>query len=124
MIRSPLGRVQSVGAVLTAINRICGLCVLAFLLLHIAETSLAVWAPQVYDATLVLFRSPAFVAAEFVLVAAVLYHVLWGLFVMIVELRPRLTEHRRAAWSVLAVLYGALVVGLVAVMLIPLVSDA
>lgn len=109
-----------VGALASRVNRVAALAVLGFLALHIAETSLAVFAPPVYDATMRLYRMPPFVVAEFLLVAAVMYHVLWGSFVMVVELAPRTARRRRLVWCALAAGYAVTLVAVAYIMIFPL----
>lgn len=84
------------------LQRISGVAVLAFLLLHILDTALITFGPRVYDAVVVLYRHPVFRVGEVVLAAAVLYHALNGIRITLVDFFPEWgIYHRRLLYGVL-----------------------
>ncbi|WP_165964458.1 hypothetical protein [Actinomadura sp. KC216] len=111
---------RPLGTTLSLVNRVCGVAVLLFLLLHIAETSLVLFSPRLYDATMDAFRTPPMVVAEFLLIAAVVYHLLWGLLVMAIEVAPRTARRRTSVWWGLGVGYAAALAAIAWIMLVPL----
>lgn len=93
------------------LHRLTGLSVLFFFILHVIDTSWAVFYPGLYEEAIASYQSPLFTIGEFGLVAAVVYHAYNGLRISIFDNRPELWKHQeRAAWAVL---------GLTAITLIP-----
>jgi len=66
-------------------HRITGVGVALFLFIHVADTFIIGWGPGVYNAVTSLYRNPVFKIAEVILVAAVLYHALNGIRVILVD---------------------------------------
>src|SRR3989337_1839251 len=104
------------GMLAWALHRITGVAVLLFLFMHIIETSLLGFGPAVYNSTLNIYKQPWFKPFEFLLVAAVIYHALNGIIVLMVDFwsaSPR--YHRQMLWAgaagfvVLAVPVGLLI---------------
>ncbi len=92
------------GMLAWALHRITGVAVLVFLFMHIIETSLLGFGPAVYNSTLNIYKQPWFKPFEFLLVAAVIYHALNGIIVMIVDFWPASTRyHRQMLWAGAAV---------------------
>ena len=84
-------------------HRVSGVAVLLFLLIHIVETQL-IFRPSWYDWTMRLFKHPLFRVGEVLLAAAVLYHALNGIRIILIDFYPGLTvHHRRLFYGVLAV---------------------
>jgi succinate dehydrogenase cytochrome b subunit len=85
------------------LHRITGLGVLFFLVLHVIDTSWAVFYPSEYVRAIAEYQSPLFTIGEFALVAAVVYHGLNGLRIAIFDFRPEWWKHQsKAAVAVLA----------------------
>jgi succinate dehydrogenase cytochrome b subunit len=76
-------------------HRLSGIGVLVYLFLHIVETSTVLLGPEVYDATLGLFRNPVIRALEILLMAALVYHSLNGLKVILIDFAPAATTWYR-----------------------------
>lgn len=72
-------------------HRASGLGVLFYLFLHVVENFTLLFGPDVYNATLGLFRNLPVRLLEILLMAAVVYHALNGLRVISMDLFPRLT---------------------------------
>ncbi|MCS7251603.1 MAG: succinate dehydrogenase, cytochrome b556 subunit [Anaerolineae bacterium] len=78
-------------------NRIAGLGTLLFLTIHILDTSLVYFAPDLYNHTLSLYRHPLFGIGEIILVGMVLWHGLNGLRIAASDFRPHLwAPHHQA----------------------------
>lgn len=72
-------------------HRLSGIGVLLYLFLHIVETSTVLLGPEVYDTTLGFFRNPVIRAGEILLMAALVYHSLNGLKVILIDFVPAAT---------------------------------
>ena len=85
------------------LHRVTGLGILAFLIIHVADTAIVVYNPEFYDHTLDLYRSPLFRVAELAIFFSVLYHALNGLRIIVQDFWPVVMRHqRRLAWGVAA----------------------
>ena len=81
------------------LHRLTGIAVLLFLFIHIIDTALIGWGPDLYNRAIALYRHPFFRLNEVVLFAAVLYHSLNGFRIVVVDFWPRSTRyHRRMVW--------------------------
>ncbi len=76
-------------------HRLSGIGVLLYLFMHIVETSTVLLGPEVYDTTLGLFRNPVIRAGEILLMAALVYHSLNGLKVILIDFVPSATAWYR-----------------------------
>jgi succinate dehydrogenase / fumarate reductase cytochrome b subunit len=93
------------------LHRLTGLGVVFFLVLHVIDTSWAVFYPGLYEKAVAIYQSPLFTLGEFGLVFAVVYHALNGLRIGIMDNKPELWKYQeRAAYIVL---------GATAVILVP-----
>ena len=83
------------------LHRLTGLGVVVFLVLHVVDTSWAVFYPELYVHAVASYQSPLFTIGEFGLIAAVVYHALNGLRIIIMDYRPQWWKYQRqAAWAV------------------------
>ncbi len=81
------------------LHRMTGLGVLLFLAIHIVDIYLLGW-PDVFNKLLFLYRNPVFRVAEVFLVAAVLYHALNGIRIILVDFWVEGTRfHRQIFWA-------------------------
>ena len=76
-------------------HRASGLGVLLYLFMHIVETSMVLFGPEVYNAALGIFKNLPARLGEVVLMAAVVYHALNGLRVIAMDFWPSLTVYYR-----------------------------
>lgn len=94
------------------LHRLTGLGVVFFLVLHVIDTSWAVFYPELYEKAIASYQSPLFTIGEFALVFAVVYHAFNGLRIAVLDFKPEWWKHQeRAAMAV----FGATVVLLVPV---------
>lgn len=102
------------------LHRVTGVGVLLFLLVHILDTALIGWGPEIYNKAIALYRHPFFRLNEVVLFAAVLYHALNGVRIIIVDFWPRSTKyHRQMVWWETA-LFVALMIPVSIAMILPI----
>lgn len=78
-----------------AFHRITGILVFAFLVGHIVDTFAVGFGPELYDETIALYQQWWFKPVEVALVAAVLYHALNGLRVILFDFWPNLALKQR-----------------------------
>ena len=79
-----------------AFHRITGILVFAFLVGHIVDTFAVGFGPELYDETIALYQQWWFKPVEVALVAAVLFHALNGLRVILFDFWPSLALRQRA----------------------------
>ena len=93
-------------------HRLTGLGVVFFLILHVIDTSWAVFYPGLYEKAISIYQTPLFTIGEFGLVFAVVYHAFNGLRIAVFDFKPEWWKHQeRAAWGV----FGATILLLVPV---------
>ncbi len=81
------------------LHRVTGVGVLIFLCLHILDTSLMVLGPEHYNKIIALYRLPLFRISEVGLFAAVLFHALNGVRIILMDVWVDLTRcHRQLFW--------------------------
>jgi succinate dehydrogenase / fumarate reductase, cytochrome b subunit len=104
------------------LHRVTGLGILLFLILHVADTALVVYRPDLYDHALTLYKSAFFRFGEVAIFFSVLFHALNGLRIVIQDFWPVAMRHQRklalaaavaavvaflpAAWMMLAPIFG------------------
>ncbi len=76
-------------------HRASGLGVLLFLFLHIVETSTILFGPEVYDFTQTFYANLPAKVGEVLLMAALVYHSLNGLRVIVMDFWPTTTVYYR-----------------------------
>jgi len=91
-------------------HRLSGIGVLVYLIMHIVETSTVVLGPDVYNAALGLFHNLPARLGEIVLMAALVYHALNGIRVIVMDFWPRTTAlYRPLTYGVIAATVIAMV---------------
>jgi succinate dehydrogenase / fumarate reductase, cytochrome b subunit len=104
------------------LHRVTGLGILFFLILHVADTALVVYRPDLYDHALALYKSAFFRFGEVAIFFSVLFHAFNGLRIVIQDFWPVAMRHHRklalgaavlavlaflpAAWMMLAPVFG------------------
>jgi succinate dehydrogenase / fumarate reductase, cytochrome b subunit len=96
----------SEGMLAWAFHRISGVAIWAFILLHVLDIWLAGVNPQLYDEVLQVYASPAGRVGEVLLGAALLYHALNGLRIVIMDFWPSMTRFHRQMWYANWVLFA------------------
>ncbi|GAB1421125.1 hypothetical protein MASR2M15_12670 [Anaerolineales bacterium] len=85
------------------LHRLSGLGVVLFLILHVVDTSWAVFYPELYEHAIKTYQSPLFTAGEFVLIACVIFHAFNGLRIAIFDFKPELWRHQQRAIMIVLV---------------------
>ena len=88
----------SEGMLAWAFHRISGVAIWAFILLHVLDIWLANVNPPVYNDLLSLYGSPIGRLLETALGAAVLYHALNGVRIVIMDFWPSTTRYHKQLW--------------------------
>ena len=78
------------------LHRVTGVAIILFLFAHVVDTAVVGWGPEAYDRVASVYHNPFIRLLELGLVAAVLYHSLNGIRVMLIDFFPRLTRRARA----------------------------
>ena len=86
------------GMLAWAFHRISGVGIFVFVVLHVFDIWLASANPQLYDEVLVVYASPVGRVGETLLGAALLYHALNGLRIILMDFWPTLTRYHRQMW--------------------------
>ena len=93
------------------LHRITGIAIFFFLLVHVLDTALIRVAPDAYDAVIGTYKNPIMGFGEVVLVAAIVYHAINGLRIILVDFWPWATRHQRQLWWGVIAVWAVLVVG-------------
>ncbi|WP_314100568.1 succinate dehydrogenase, cytochrome b556 subunit [uncultured Frigoribacterium sp.] len=86
------------------LHRITGVSIYFFLLVHILDTALVRISPEAYDAVIGTYKNPIMGLGETGLVAAILFHALNGLRIILIDFWAPATKHQRLLfWIVIGV---------------------
>ena len=88
----------SEGMIAWAFHRIAGIAIWLFVMLHVLDIYLAGGDPNVYNDLLRFYASPAGRSLEVLLGAALLYHALNGVRILLMDFWPRLTVYHKWIW--------------------------
>ncbi len=88
------------GMLAWAFHRISGIAVWAFVVLHVIDIYLVGGNPEAYNELLAIYASPIGRVLEALLGAALLYHALNGLRVIVMDFWPPLTRYHRQIWYI------------------------
>jgi succinate dehydrogenase / fumarate reductase cytochrome b subunit len=97
----------SEGMLAWAFHRISGVAIWAFILLHVLDIWLVGANPALYDEVLKLYASPGGRIGETLLGAALLYHALNGLRIIVMDFWPATTRWHRQLWYASWVIFVA-----------------
>ncbi|HEU4572817.1 MAG TPA: succinate dehydrogenase, cytochrome b556 subunit, partial [Candidatus Limnocylindrales bacterium] len=86
------------GMLAWAFHRISGVAIWAFVVLHVIDIYLVGGDPKAYDQILQIYASPIGRVGEMLLGAALLYHALNGLRIIVMDFWPPLTRYHRVLW--------------------------
>jgi succinate dehydrogenase / fumarate reductase cytochrome b subunit len=83
------------------LHRITGATIFFFLFIHVLDTALVRISPQAYDEVISTYKTPIVGLMEFGLVAAVLYHALNGIRVILIDFWAQGPRYQRLMlWSI------------------------
>ena len=92
-------------------HRITGVVIFFYLLVHVLDTSLVRVSPEAYDVVIGSYKNPLFALGEAGLVAAVLFHALNGLRIILVDFWKGGTKHQKTLLWVVLGLWVVLTLG-------------
>ena len=95
----------SEGMLAWAFHRISGVAIWVFILLHVFDILLVGANPTLYDDVLQVYASPIGRVLEGLLGAALLYHALNGLRIIIMDFWPPMTRYHRQLWYACWILF-------------------
>ena len=87
-------------------HRVTGVGVLLFLFIHILDTSLIMVGPEWYNMLIGIYRHPLFGLMEIGLFAAVLYHSLNGVRIVLIDFWPPYTLYHEKIFLGMMVLFA------------------
>lgn len=90
-------------------HRVTGVAIILFLFVHIVDTAVVGWGPEAYERVSSVYRNWFVRLLELGLVAAVLYHALNGVKIMVFDFWPSTVRHMR---SISAVTTGVFVLAM------------
>ncbi len=94
------------GMLAWAFHRISGVAIWLFVMLHVFDIFLVGVAPKTYDSLLFIYATPPGIVMEWLLGAAVLYHALNGLRIVVMDFWPPLTRYHRQLWYLCWVVFA------------------
>ena len=112
------------GMLAWAFHRVSGIAIWAFIILHVVDIYLVGGDPKAYDDILAIYASPIGRVGEVLLGAALLYHALNGLRILIIDLWPAMTKHHRALWYASWVIFVAVFIPGALIILMPVLKPA
>jgi succinate dehydrogenase / fumarate reductase cytochrome b subunit len=106
------------------LHRVSGVAIIVFLFLHVVDTSLVGFGPGAYDTFVSIYRFPPFRVLEVALVAAVLYHGVNGVRVIVVDFFENTNNIQRQLWWLVWLAFLVMFVPAAFVMLRPVVTGS
>jgi succinate dehydrogenase / fumarate reductase cytochrome b subunit len=92
------------------LHRVTGLGILLFLVIHVVDTALVIYWPELYDHALALYKNALFRVAEVGIFFAVLFHAANGLRIIVQDFWPStMLRQRQMAWAAAIVVLLAMV---------------
>jgi succinate dehydrogenase / fumarate reductase cytochrome b subunit len=93
------------------LHRITGTAIFFFLLVHILDTSLIRVSPEAYDAVIGTYKTPIMGLGEAGLVAAIGFHALNGLRIILIDFWSKGAKYQRVMFWVVIGLWVVLLAG-------------
>ena len=110
----------SEGMVAWAFHRISGVAIWAFVVLHVIDIYLVGGDPKAYDTILQVYASPPGRVMETLLGAALLYHALNGLRIIVMDFWPAFSRYQRTLWRINWVIFALVGLPVAVVILKPI----
>ena len=82
------------------LHRITGVAIFFFLLVHVLDTALVRLSPEAYNAVINTYKTALIGVAELGLVAAILYHALNGLRIILIDFWRKGVKYQNVMWWV------------------------
>lgn len=99
------------------LHRITGITIFFFLLVHILDTSLIRLSPDAYNAVIGSYKNPFMGLVEIGLVAAIIFHALNGIRIMLIDACSWGTRYQKIMLWIIFTLWIILMIGFVPIQL-------
>src|SRR5436190_22180320 len=76
-------------------HRVTGVAIILFLFAHVVDTALVGWGPTAYNRVVSVYHNPFIRLVELGLVAAVIFHALNGVRIMVIDFWPKANDYNR-----------------------------
>ncbi|MEO0027676.1 MAG: hypothetical protein RL716_1007 [Actinomycetota bacterium] len=93
------------------LHRITGVAIFFFLLVHVLDTALVRLSPEAYNAVIGTYKTPLIGLAELGLVAAILFHALNGLRVILIDFWRKGVKYQNVMFWIVIGIAAALFLG-------------
>lgn len=91
-------------------HRVTGVAIILFLFAHVVDTALVGWGPEAYNKVVSVYHNPFIRLLELGLVAAVIYHALNGIRIMIIDFWPRAADfNRQLVYGTVGIFVGGMI---------------
>lgn len=105
------------GQIAYILHRVSGVAVILFLFVHLVENFFLLMGPEAYNAAIGIYDNWAFRLGEFALIAAVVYHALNGLRIIVVDFWQASTRYQKPMWYAVMLLSAAILLVVAKIML-------
>lgn len=95
------------------LHRITGVSIYFFLLVHVLDTALIRVSPEAYNAVIGTYKNPVMGVGETGLVAAIVFHALNGLRIILIDYWSKGAKYQRSMFWVVIVVWAILMAGFV-----------
>lgn len=92
------------------LHRITGATIFFFLFVHVLDTALVRVSPQTYNEVIQTYKTPIVGLMEFGLIAAVLFHALNGIRVILIDFWSQGPRHQRLMFLIVGIVFLLLMV--------------
>ena len=103
-------------------HRLAGLGILAFLVIHVWETALAFYKPELYMWAIDVFKHPLFGLGEIAIMAAILFHAFNGIRISLLDFKPEWWLHQKRSVNIVWALFLIVFIPIGAYMLFSMAS--
>lgn len=105
------------------LHRITGVAIFFFLLVHVLDTALIRVSPEAYNAVIGTYKNPIMGIGEIALVAAIVFHALNGIRVILIDFWSKGTKYQAVMFWIVIVLWLVLMAGFVPRQFMVIVSE-
>jgi succinate dehydrogenase / fumarate reductase cytochrome b subunit len=105
------------------LHRVTGVAIYFFLLVHILDTSLLRVSPAAYNAVIGTYKTPIMGLGEMALVAAICFHAVNGLRIILIDFWKNGAKHQRLMFWIVVGIWVILLAGFVPVQLTNIIAE-
>jgi len=105
------------------LHRITGVAIFFFLLVHVLDTALVRVSPEAYNAVIGTYKNPIMGFGEMALVAAIVFHALNGIRIILIDFWSKGTRYQRAMFWIVIILWVILMAGFVPRQLMVIIAE-